>query len=102
MFKIRWKKKGQPTKPADPTKSVVRGVLVAAVMHRLWQEQLVQCATAVPAQRAVLTPLIEAALTPSLSFLIEHARTHGLITDEEAADLIAGRVRAVEGFKEVV
>lgn len=102
MFKIRWKKKDRSTQPPDPTKSVSRGVLLAAVMLNRWQEQLAQCATAVPGQRTVLATLIEAKLNPSLSALIEHAKTHGLITDEEAADLIAGRVRAFHELKEVV
>lgn len=102
MFKIKWKKKDRQTQSADPARSVARGALLAAVMYQRWQEQLSQIATAVPAQRAVLAPLVEAALTPSLPFLIEHAKNNELITAQEAGDLIAGRVRAFHELKEVV
>lgn len=92
MFKIRWKKKDRQTQPADPTKSIAHSVLKAALLHRHWQETLVQCAMAVPNQRAALAPLIVATLTPSLAVLIEHAREHKLITAQEAMDLTNGHV----------
>ena len=96
MFTIRRKKKD--IQAADPTKSIAHSVLKAAVLHRRWQETLVQCAAAVPNQRAALTPLIEAGLTPSVSVLIEHARQHGLITEEQAAELSRGHVEAFDSF----
>lgn len=106
MFKIRRKKKDQPTQDvqvADQAKLVAHAILKAVVMLLRGQESLKEYSAAFPSHRPALTQLIEAALTPPVPFLIEHARQHGLITDEEAGELIQGRPRAFDiGLKEEV
>ena len=101
MFKIRRKPKHKSIVQAeDPSNTIAHWVLKAAVLHSGFQKLLVQYVEAVPTRKPALSPLIEAALNPSLPLLIAHATQHGIVTEEQATELIQGRVRSFELLKE--
>lgn len=97
MFKLKRKKThSQPgvspaSGPTVAAEFTARSLLSNAAVLLRWQGLLAQYPLT-PGQRAAYAPLIEAQLTPSLSALIEHAETQGLITCEEAATLRGGQV----------
>ena len=78
--------------PLLTTNSTASSLLNSAALLLRWQGLLAQYQSFTPDQRAAFDSLLEAQLVPSLSTLIEHAETHGIITLKEAASLRGGQV----------
>lgn len=105
MFKIRKKKKGAQPMEQDlqPMEGVVLTVLtlLSAVTTLLrCQVILAQYQSSLPNLRDAFAPLVETQPTVPLATLVEHAKRHALITDEQAVQLLSGEPIEIETIQQ--
>ena len=98
MFKIKLRKKKNSQPEVSPASvpllsanCVANSLLSSAAIFLRWQGLLGQYPLT-PDQRRAYAPLLEIELNPTLTNLIEHVETHGVITFQEAVKLRGGGV----------
>lgn len=98
MFKIRRRKNIEARKPAriegfnQAHADLVRGILNTTRFIPLYQREVEQFKSHLSDEELIIIgPLLRLELSPAFPELVTHAENHGLITHQEALDLLSGK-----------
>ena len=98
MFKIRRRKNVETLKRDRPEcfskahAELVRGILFTTRFMPLYQREIERFKLHLSSEELIIIdPLLRLELSPAFPELVTHAENHGLITHQEALDLLSGK-----------
>ncbi|NOT94984.1 MAG: hypothetical protein HOP00_01560 [Nitrospira sp.] len=98
MFKIRRRKNIEARKSVriedfnEAHAALVRGILNTTRFIPLYQREVEQFKSHLSGEELIIIgPLLHLTLNPTFPELVTHAENHGLITHQEALDLLSGK-----------